>query len=258
MKNFIFPIVFMVTLSLAGWITYLTNKTDQNFLEFLITLYKDRVSTYSGNLMLILILISLFAAQLFSGYAYNKFHSETNETSTKLNEKGKFQRRFRKSLRYIHDRLLILTYAGYEFSAFYILVIFIFGNSIENFDNSVQLSTNFFIAILTTLIFTLAFGVIFKIVQDLFLTRNWGKGIFSKCKIRQESIEGKLIYDLQMQICNIAFILILPLTFIGIFSEGVSETERTLFMGLTSLVTSCYIFILVKSKLFNFLFRPIN
>lgn len=221
---------------------------DSTVKEYLITFFTEKLSTDRSTVVLIVYLFLLWLAQMLSGYAFNRISPQPPPETN-----------FKRFLTYIYNRVMLLTYAIYEFFAIYILVLLVFGFFLTEVDlQKNRISSNFLEMILYTIAIILMIGLLFKITADAFLKKHYKHKYLGMVKIDQESTAGNLILDLQTQFCNIAFLLILPLTLISVFSEGVGDSERALFLGLTSLVVACYIFLMMKSKLFDFIMKPIK
>lgn len=247
MRNpLIFTFILVLLPTLVGIATPIFI-SDSTVKEYLITFFTEKLSTDKGNVVLVIYLVLLWPAKMLSGYAFNKNISEPLPET-----------RFKRILTYLYNRIMLITYAIYEFFAVYILVLLVFGFFLTEVDlQKNRISSNFLEMILYTIAIILMIGLLFKVSSDAFIKKYYKHKYLSMVKIDQESTAGKLILDLQTQFCNIAFLLILPLTLISVFSQGVGDSERALFLGLTSLVIACYIFLMMKSKLFDFIMKPI-
>lgn len=132
----------------------------------------------------------------------------------------------------------------------------IFGKAIEHYKFSMdELSSSFLNVILTVAVVVLIIGFFNRLIKTLIFQSST---LTKRFKIEKGTSASNFVLDLQMQFCNMAFLLILPLTLITIFGNDVNETEITLFFGLTTFVMAAYCFIIIKGKLYDFLLSPIN
>lgn len=232
----------------------------------LIELYSDKIPMGKSTVKLVFLASVTFLTQLISGFFYNIQRSSKSEKeavqdikkSIKNSQaKDKFLKKIHIALIWFHTRLVIITYSVYEFTAFYLLSLGIFGISLSDV-NGQELGKSLLIILIKATFITLGVGTLIKLLLDSLLSTKHPGRILSKCFINLESKAGKLVYDLQMQFCNLTFILILPLTLIGIFGKSVEEGATGLFIIITSLVIAAYSFMLAKSKFFQLIFRLID
>lgn len=235
--------LFLMFIFLIPYITYLltTTTTGKNFKDSIQPFFAETIRSGDGIILILTLCVVLFLAQCLSGYAYNK-----------IKVKAEDKKRLDKILYYIGTRLFIVTYSIYELLAFFILNLLCFSMVLSNnwFEGTVGVSLLY--SIITTLMIILVFGFLFKwfVIEYLFKMK-YRK--YYQWKIEERIFEGKLILDIQKQFCNILFILIVVLTYLGIANHDIDESEITLFFGLTTFVISAYTYFIAKSSLFDFL-----
>lgn len=254
-------IILLLLSSLPGIIfivlyLWVYDNSISNFLKSTVSFFNLFYEREQNNIALIGIILLLFMAQVLCGYGFNrinkKFKSEDKQGMKSKNSINEF---FQNTIEYIANRILVLSYAAYEFLTFYILFLLIFGQILENYHfNGDELSSKFLSIIITTMTIILVGGVLVKLIFDFCFKKNT---LFKSLKIPRTTKTGNLVHDLQMQLFNVLYVISLPLTLITIFGSDVDDTERTLFFGLITLVMSAYCFTILKSRLYDFFFKPI-
>lgn len=201
--------------------------------SFIITFFKSEIFTL--QMPVVIIALSVIVLQFYSGYIYNKLQNKTSET------KGLKER----IVSYILPRVSLLTYAVYELLAFYLLTLVLYG-TVSTGVSETTYGISLLKLVLKVFLITLLTDIIFKVVVLQFLLKK----LVDSWRIKKDTIDGHFVQDIQQQITNFAMILLSVLTFISIFGGEVDENEKTLFFALTTFVTSCYTFMIVKSKLY--------
>lgn len=262
MKLILLTIVYVLFPLVIALVTYSVSNKNESLWKSVISFYNKGLLSGNSTIALICMILGLFVSQLISGYAFNRITRDPEVPLTVVKERSKIFKWLNIAINYFAERLFLLTYALYEFVAYYFFVILVLGhvlalfkydwtrNILATFKIDWKFSINLLIAIMLTLVITFVVGGLIKKTLDSRVLNEYtfiGKCIFEK-KV------AKIIYDIQNQLCNIAYILILPLTFLSIFGGEVDKGETVLFFALTSLVVASYCFQIGKSKLYDFFF----
>lgn len=232
----------------------LTNPNAEHLREQIIRFYSAGLSNGDGTFSLLSWTFLVLIAQAISGYGFNKIRNDIKKTK-KVH--GKVYKAILTVLVYIFYRVMLLTFALYELLVFYLLTLVIFGEILIDINDNENLTTSILKSIIETIIYVLIISGSLKLIINWWSKKARSKSFINNFLIKEETVEGRIVFGLQMQFCNIAFVLILPLTLISVLGWDVQDAEKSLFFGLTSLVIACYGFMIIKSNLFSFFFNPL-
>lgn len=221
-------LILTVIFGIAGLSYFFTSETGINFLRGRADSTNLIPFLVKDSYKIILLSFIMLSFQLVAGYIFN--------TSLKRTE---IKKTYEKVIMY---KIYPMLYATLEFLVFYLLVVLILGNVINNYNSSLETdapSTFFLHIILWTVAITLFIGLLLR-----FPINKWLKfGLIS-----QSSNLRPMLKETYKIIYNFSYLLILPLTLISIFQLSVTDQERTLFFQIGTIILSGYLFQISKSS----------
>lgn len=233
MKIFgITSLILAVIFGTAGLSYFFTSETGINLLKGRADSTNFLPFLMNDSYKIILISFIIFFFQLTAGHIFNLSLKKKN-----------VEKNYEKVIMF---KIFPILYATLEFLVFYLLVVLVLGNVINNFNFSLEPnspSTLFLRVILWTAGITLFIGVILRALINKWL--EFGL-------ISQTSNIKPMLQETYSIIFNFSYLLILPLTLVSIFQQSVSTQEQTLFFQIGTIILAGYLFQISKSKLAKF------